>query len=229
MRVAFILAFTALVCGCAASRAEVAVAPVASARVTTSSAVRAPVCDFTRSHALSARAHELTSPSHAVVLGVVATILAESCSGPLATLASRLASDPVLAANRDSSGAPCDTPDARRAADAILRDVLAPLVVASCFSEAEEVTATCPIPWDLASLWVSQEEWAEARFFPESERAHPAALPRGPSLALASAITGSDRSFTARSLAAHVLAFPAPPKELASVDGTRVCRALEEP
>lgn len=218
MRIALFFAVTALVSGCAANHTDVAVAPASGA----------PICDFTRSHTLGARTRDLSAPSRALALGAVTAILAESCSGPLATLASRLAADPELAANRDSNGVPCDTPAASRATDAVLRAVLAPLVTASCFSESEEVTATCPIPWDLASLWVSQDEWAEVRFFPEAERAHPAALPRGPRLALASAITGRDRSFTARSLAAHVLASDPPPKELVPVDGRRVCRVVEE-
>lgn len=180
---AIVLAFVLGITGCAAAkRTEVVVAPP----VTTASIDRAPPrCDFTRSASLSTRARDLSSPSRAITLSAVADVLAESCSGPLATIASRIHEG-----------------DTDEAIDAVLASVLAPIVPSACFSADPEA---CPVPWELAGLFASEEEWAEDRFFPESERPHPAALPRGPALALASAIVARDSSFTARSLAAHVL------------------------
>lgn len=182
MRALLFLAIS-IVTGCAATRApEVAIAPV-----TTAAVGRLPErCDFTRSRTLSAHARDLSSTSRTVTLLAVADVLAESCSGPLATLASRLHA----------------APDDDASIDAVLRTTLDPIVPAACLAPNQE---ECPIPWEVAGLFASEEEWAEDRFFPESQRPHPAALPRGPVLALASAIVARDSSFTARSLAAHAL------------------------
>ncbi len=182
---AIVLAFVLGITGCAAAKStEVVVAPP----VTTASIDRAPPrCDFTRSASLGTRARDLSSPSRVITLTAVADVLAESCSGPLATIASRLRAEHA---------------DTDAAIDAILARVLEPIVPASCLATDQNA---CPVPWELAGLFASEEEWAEDRFFPESERPHPAALPRGPVLALASAIVARDSSFTARSLAAHAL------------------------
>ena len=181
MRAILALALASIVSGCAAQNEVVVAPPVTTASLGRHSAS----CDFTRSKSLATRARDLSSTSRVITLSAVADVLAESCSGPLATIASRIHEG-----------------DTDEAIDAVLASVLAPIVPSACFSADPEA---CPVPWELAGLFASDEEWAEDRFFPESERPHPAALPRGPVLALASAIVARDSSFTARSLAAHVL------------------------
>lgn len=181
MRAFLALAFASIVMGCAAQNEVVVAPPVTTASLDRPSAS----CDFTRSKSLATRARDISSSSRARVLIAVADVLAESCSGPLATIAARIHEG-----------------DTDEAIDAMLTAVLEPIVPASCLSSDQ---SECPVPWELAGLFASEEEWAEDRFFPESERPPPAALPRGPALALASAIVARDSSFTARSLAAHVL------------------------
>lgn len=179
--------------GLALAACAPAAAPIVIEAPTTASVAAKPVsCHFEASRTLRERAHDLDSPSPEIALDATAAVLAESCSGPLASLAARLAAEPV---NRR---------------DAVLSATLASLVPAACFSTERSVARSCPVPWSVISLWESEEEWAESRFFRESDRPLPAAVVLGPRLALAAAIVGASRegSFTARSLAAHVLYSP---------------------
>ncbi len=183
----------------------------------------AATCHFERSRTLYERSRDLDSPSPAIALDATAAVLAESCSGALASIARRLAEDPIVQKSRDAHGVLCDTAELESAADAILTSALASDASPACFSSDRKVARACAMPWAVLSLWESPDEWAESRFFPESERPVPAAVVLGPRFALASAIVSHDRSFVTRSLAAHVLV----KRDPQVLDAAKTCRDAE--